>query len=1113
VLRYIISYLHVKIKYTTHAILPLMTPFETAYKRLNPAQKKAVDTIDGPVLVVAGPGSGKTQVLALRVAHILSVTDMRPSNVLCMTFTDSASHNMRERLITFMGEDAYRVSIHTFHNLCTAIISGNPEYFYNGATLRAADEVTKYNVIEQIIESMPYDARLRSKHPEQGYTYLRSVQQVIGFIKKAGLTPDDFKKVLDRNDQDIVFLNEQLGPILEKTVTAAVFEELVASFEKLHEEKGNKAVLTYHSLIDALYYNLKTSVKEKADLSAWKTKHTEKNTKGEREFKETKRADILREVHTVYEQYSKNMYDQGYYDFDDMILDVLKALEAHPTLRYKLQEQYQYILVDEFQDTNDAQMKIIWQLTNNEVSEGRPNIMAVGDDDQAVYKFQGAELSNIVEFTKMYRDVEIVTLTENYRSNSEIVDSALSMIRQGSHRLENILEGFSKNLSSGRPFDGKNKLKKLKAIDSQEFDTKLHEYAYIADEIRSAMDNGVEAEDIAVISRNHRELVELVPYLQAKQVPIRYEREQHVLTEPHIMQIVTILRYAHEGLAADHDSMLPKILSYPFWGIDTLDIWKHSRTAFSERKSWQDVEDVPARVKIALTELLEITRLATHENAEHVIDHVIHKTGLRDFYFNTDTFTHEKSEYLVFLSSLRTFVQAVREYKQGKELSVADVITFVDTYENNNLILSDTSPFVNARNAVNLLTAHKSKGLEFEVVFIVSATDKQWTGGGHAGNVKLPQNLPLAPAGDEEDDWLRLFFVAITRAKNHLYITSHRADGSGKKAHMIRFMESLGLGEREQAELPEVNATSVLESSVLSADRKHMHISSRFLDTEKALLDTLTKDHVLSITHVNNFLNVGKGGPIYFMENNLLRFPQAKTASAGFGTALHAVLSKALVCFKKEKKHAPLEKVKEWFTEFLIHERLSKADYALQHAKGMDVLPLVYQEKILTFRGDECTEVDFKHEGVVLGGKVPVSGKIDLIRFVEEGDRDIYVCDYKTGKEKKSWTGKTPIDKIQLHFNRQQLIFYKILIQKSKNYSKYTVTCGQLEFLQTTGESLAVLSTEITDDEMHRLERLVVAIHGRIQEHDFTVPEHVLELKDLEAIEAFEEYLLEGKYS
>ncbi len=1081
------------------------TPFETAYKRLNSNQKKAVDTIDGPVLVVAGPGSGKTQVLALRVAKILLETDMRPSNVLCLTFTDSASHNMRERLITFMNEDAYRVSIHTFHNLCTSVINANPEYFYNGANLRPADDVTKYSVIENIIENLPYNAKLRSKHPDQGYTYLKDIQQVLGHIKKAGLTPEDFKKILDKNDEDIIVLNERLGTILDKRSSAAVYEEFRTAFEKLYTERGSKSVLHYHSLIDALYYNFSTSVEDSTQFSKWKDDNTEKNTKGNREFSDTKKAHILREVATVYEQYQTAMFNQGYYDFDDMILDVLKTVAVNPTLQYKLQEQYQYVLVDEFQDTNDAQMQLIWLLTNNPATEGRPNIMVVGDDDQAVYKFQGAELSNILEFTKMYTSVEIITLTENYRSNTDIVASSLSMIRTGAHRLENILKGFTKDLSSSRAFDIKNTLKRKTAIDVQEFDTKLHEYAYIANEVKKAIDSGIEAEDIAVISRNHKDLVGLVPYLQARHIPIRYEKEQHVLTEPHIVQLLTILRYANQGLTEAHEDLLPKILAFPFWNIKTIDLWKLSRTAYTERKGWFDVEVESEDIIKAKTELLEITRLATHENAEHVIDYIINNTGFRDYYFNSDKFTHEKSEYLVFLSSLRTFIQAVREYKQGKGLSVSDVLMFVDTYEDNNLILSDTSPFVNARNAVNLLTAHKSKGLEFEVVFIVAATDKVWAGGGMHNKLSLPTNLPLAPAGDTEDDQLRLFFVAVTRAKNHIYITSHRADDSGKKAIPARFVSSLGLAESDPAVLPDVDSTSLLESSMLSANRKHIHIAPGFLDTEKALLDTLTKDHVLSITHINNFLNVDKGGPMYFLENNLLRFPQAKTASAGYGTALHSVLNTALLCFKKEKKYPSLTQVQEWFTECLVHERLSRADHTVYLERGLDTLTHIYTEKILTFTGDELTEVDFKHEGIVLGGNVPVSGKIDLIRPVESG---IYVCDYKTGKEKKNWTGATPIEKLQLHFNKQQLIFYKLLIQKSKNHSHLKVLAGQLEFLETKGDHLINLSTEIETEDIYRLEKLVCAVHKRIQAHDFSIPESIAGLSGLEAVKAFEEVLL-----
>lgn len=1084
------------------------TPFTEAYKKLNPAQKKAVDTIDGPVLVVAGPGSGKTQVLALRVAQILNETDMRPSNVLCLTFTDSAAHNMRERLISFMDEDAYRVSIHTFHNLCTSIISNNSEFFYRGATLRAADDVTKFGVIEKIIESLPHNADLRSYHPDQGYTYIRDITQTISHIKKAGLTVADFKKVLDENDKDLVILNARLGPILSKTATQAVYEEFVSEFTKLHKEKGDRRVLSYHSLIDALYINFNTGVTEKSEFSKWKDTHTEKNTKGERIFKDTRRADKLRELLTVYEQYMENMFNQGYYDFDDMILDVLKTVEKSDILRYKIQEQYQYILVDEFQDTNDAQMRLIWLLTNNPASEGKPNICVVGDDDQAIYKFQGAELSNIVDFTKMYTGVEVITLTENYRSNTDIVASSLSMIRTGTHRLENILKGFTKDLRSSRAFDGKNILKKKTAIDVQEFDTKLHEYTYVAGEIQKAIKAGIEAEHIAVIGRNHKDLVGLVPYLQKKEIPIRYEREQHVLTEPHIQQIVSILRYGNSGLTELHDDMLPSILSYPFWGITTLELWQLSRAAYTERKSWTEVDHVPS-VKKAIDQLLEITRLATHENAEHVIDYIINKTGFRDYYFNSDVFTHEKSEYLVFLSSLRTFVQAVREFRQGKELSVADVISFVDTYEDNNLILSDTSPFVNARNAVNLLTSHKSKGLEFEVVFILSATDKVWAGGGMPNKLKLPGNLPLAPAGDTEDDQLRLFFVALTRAKNHLYVTSHRADDSGKKANRLRFVESLGVGESEEVVTEEVDTTSLLESSMLTGNRKHVHMGPQFLDTEKALLDTLTKDHVLSITHINNFLNIEKGGPMLFLENNLLRFPQAKAAPLGYGTALHNTLNKSLLCLKTEKRYPSLEEVTEWFTAQLKFERLSKSEFKVNLDRGIDALKRIYIEKIMAFVGDELTEVDFKHEGVVLSDgsvHVPVAGKIDLVRFADGG---VYVCDFKTGGEKKDWNGKDQHAKVQLHMYKQQLTFYKLLLKKSKNYSGFNVLGGQLEFLETEGERLIDLSTEIEDAEVERLEKLVVAIYKRIQAHDFSIPAEVLELDGLAAVEKWEEVLLQ----
>ena len=1047
--------------------------FNTSYKRLNKAQKEAVDTIDGPVLIVAGPGSGKTEILSLRVANILLQTDIKASNILCLTFTDSATHNMRSRIERYLKEDAYRVNIHTFHNLCTTIISDYPEYFYNGIIVHPADDVTKINILTDILKNLSHDSNINSFHPEKGYTHLNTIQNTISNLKKSGLTYEDVNNILDENDKDLIILNERLSSILSERSTEEIYNKFCIEFEKLYKERGNKKVLNYFSLIDALYLNFKTNVKEKKDFSDWKKDNTDKNTKGETIFKDTKKSHILREINQVYKKYQDELYKRGFHDFDDMIIDCLTVLRKNESLRLKIQEQYQYILVDEFQDTNDAQMQIIYLLTQNDFNENKPNIMAVGDDDQAIYKFQGAELSNIISFTKMYNDVKIITLTQNYRSNDEIVNASLNMIRNSQSRLENLIKDFVKELKSDNKLSEKNVLNSKKAIEIKEFDTKLHEYTYVADQIKNTIDKGIEAEHIAVISRDHKSLISLVPYLASRQIPIRYEKEQHVLKQTHIQQIVEILKFANKTHIEDNDFYLSRILSFPFWKIDRIDLWNLSRKAYKDRIDWLSVETDSKSIK--------------------------------DYYFNNDKFKNEKAEYLIFLSNLRAFIQAIREYRQGKDIKVSDVVDFVKIYEdNNNLILSDKSPFVNARNAVNLLTAHKSKGLEFEVVFVISGVENVWAKKKANQNV-LPKNLPINPAGDNEDDWLRLFFVTLTRAKNHIYITNHRADDNGKETDRLRFLNMLST-KIEEGVIENINATDMLESSLLD---NNSVLKAEFIDSEKALLDSILEDYIPAITHINNFLNIPRGGPIMFLENNLLRFPQAKSASAGYGSAMHNVLNKSLLHLKSEGKKPTFDEVKKWFIDSLRFERLSRDDFNYYSEKGLDSLELIYKEKILTMNVNDKSEVDFKHEGVVFKDKdliFPFTGKIDILHFVN--DKDVYVADYKTGKVLKDFDKGAEYEKIKSYFYKNQLISYKILIDKSKNYHNLNVLGSTLEFIE--GEELKDLTLNITDEDVERVEKLIIAVYKRIMNHDFSVPEYIKEMGELESIEEFERVILEG---
>ena len=408
------------------------------YNNLNPQQQKAVDTLEGPVLVVAGPGSGKTELLSLRVANILRTQDVSPSNILCLTYTEAAATNMRQRLAGLVGPAAYQVAIHTFHSFATEIINRFPEYFYNGASFQPADELTQIELLENIFNGLSYSNPLSSKH-QQAYTYLGDVQNAIADLKKAGITPDQFEQIMQQNSQIL----EKISPAIEAVFTPRVskqtieqIQELIGQLSVLYQEESDdeSGLGRPESLAKSLGTSLNLALASALELdktspiSEWKRKYTTKDSQDRIMLKDVQRLPKMRALADVYRQYRHDLHAAGYFDFDDMLLDVLEALSSQAELRYALQEQYQYVLVDEFQDTNDAQMRLINYVTDAPVYEGRPNIMAVGDDDQAIYKFQGAKIANIQQFREHYQDVTQIVLVKNYRSGQAILDLARHVI-------------------------------------------------------------------------------------------------------------------------------------------------------------------------------------------------------------------------------------------------------------------------------------------------------------------------------------------------------------------------------------------------------------------------------------------------------------------------------------------------------------------------------------------------------------------------------------------------------------------------------------------------------------------------------------------------------------
>ncbi len=1256
--------------------------FSQRYAKLNSAQKKAVDTIDGPLLVVAGPGSGKTEILGMRVAQILKETQAMPSNILCLTFTDSASQNMRDRLSRLIGERAYGVAIHTFHNFCVDIIRKHGEFFYHGATFRAADPITQISVLENLFNALDHDDPLRSYHPEEGFVYLKATQNAISNIKKSGLMPHELVEILDDNEKGFETISATVLPAFEERLSKKDFSAIERAVQALADagskrvkeareakEKGGEksgvksgeksaAAIAFHSIEEAVASSIADALSEasKKDetepLSKWKAKWIVKDDDGRKVFKDALNIGRMRSFAALYKAYQTEMHRLGYFDFDDMILDVIQALSTNARLRYELQEQYQYLLVDEFQDTNNAQMRILSLLTSAPEHGGRPNIMVVGDDDQAIYKFQGAELSNILDFRHRYIDVGLVSMTDNYRSTQGILDLAMNIMRKGEKRLENLIPDLSKQLKS---FKSANKTEDRSDVTRHRtnldvtsesllrdmgsatdvsyhlFETHLHEYKFVAQKIRELIDAGTKPEDIAIIGRKHANLEAIVPFLRNEKVPIKYEREQNVFAEPHIREIIMIARYISSVIGSQpHESaqedLLPTILSFPFWGIRRIDVWNISLEAKRSGKTWLEVMasmgepgfgdtnggSYGKRVADIAEFLIELSVEAKSAPLELILDRIIgahvalavdtdkeddlddglerdsdkpdakFTSPFRAHYFSGEKFSHARSEYLSFLSSLRVFINAIRAFDGFDSLSghltIADLVKFVDMYEKNNLSLNDESPFVTARSAVNLMSAHKSKGLEFDTVFVLSCQDDVWASRGMPDRIPFPINLPVKPAGDSEDDQLRLFYVALTRAKDNLILTAHEVKEGGKKASRLRFLvdavpESEALvGSIDKLALAKFapEAEELLESAQMA------YHTTEFLDEENALLRGLVENYKLSVTHLNNFLNVPKGGPRLFFEQNLLRFPQSKTPSGAYGSAIHSTLECILLDLKKktetsnetqfgadtggkkrEKSDAaaelmPIDDILAEFEKFLKKEKLHPADFKLFLSRGKAALTAFMAKRSDTFKDADIAEMDFGREQILIvdpdadgyaddgighedfpnKGRAFITGKIDKVSISED---QLSVHDYKTGRAFESFEDATGTMAIKGYHYKNQLLFYKLLIEHSAycrevlfprlrsasrglhGAANTDVRFGVIEFVEPVGtkKEIHCAELELTDEDADRLKKLAVAVYQRIQALDFEMPAEIAQKyakgeykNDFDAIRDFEEFLL-----
>lgn len=1122
--------------------------FRYALDRLNPNQRAAVEQTDGPLLVVAGPGTGKTQLLSARVAYILQNTDTLPQNILCLTFTESGAGNMRERLTRFIGQAAYDVTIGTYHAFGGDLIRRFPQYFGEHREQSPVDGLGQREIVQAIVDKMAFRNPLKSSQH-----HLHDLMSTISEVKRGLLSEDDLRAIAADNLTLLTEVNSQAKDIFaDFTRMPSKADKALPYFENLLGFMAGRDQADYtlgnniRPLADVVRYELAQAIAEASDatftskpstkpLTAWKNKWLTKDSDNNFVFDGQRENERIAALADVFRDYSTALEDRGLYDFDDMILRSIRALEEHQDLRFTLQEQYQYIMLDEFQDTNAAQLKLIRLLTNNPISEGRPNVMAVGDDDQAIYAFQGAEISNMLEFARMYNGTTVINLTDNYRSHPEILHIAHEVAQQIGTRLESSFEDMSKILVAAN-----HDIAPQAHIDRHEFIADVGQYSWIASQVAELIKSGVKAQEIAVLAPRHKQLEPLVPFLNALEIPVRYEKRENILEAPVVQQLITISKLVlalQQGQDASGvaESLWPEVLSYNFWELPTSAIWQLSwKIRGDSSLTWSQavLDETIANGSFRLPGLLilALAQQARSQTMEVMLDCIIGneavktyetdmpsvRSPLREFYMGTASTEISKNSmrpdlFYQTLSHLTCLRERLRDHQkaQDKALTLSGLINFVNLYEAAGERLLNTSPYNQHAEAVQLMTVFKAKGLEFEHVFLPSCQDDVWgnSSRGQSNRLTLPPNLaPIRPAGTTADERLRIFFVAVTRAKYGLHLTSYLQTYSGRNTKRLKYLNEQETSDggfktlilpAERQDVRRINH-EVPELNTLELNWRQQHLdylvtgepggNTNDLPIRNLLAERL-ENFQLSPTQLGAFTDLIYSSPQSFFFDYILCFPRASGSDADYGTSIHETLQWVQQQVDLHDSIPQRGPTLDYFEARLKQKRLLPNVMAQFLERGKFSLDLYMTERgSAIFKRGNKAEYNFRHENVRIGedndpkssNGVWLSGKVDLMH-IDRQAKTVCVIDYKTGKAFDRWSSDP-----KLHKFKHQLICYKLLIENSRSYRGYTANVGRIEFVEPDDNGrIHSLELKFNDQDVAETVKLLQAVWRHVKALDF----------------------------
>lgn len=1026
--------------------------FDSEYKKLNVEQKLAVDTIEGPVMVIAGAGTGKTQTIALRIGKILRETQINPGNILCLTFTENAALNMRERLLTFIGSPSYNVRIATFHGFCNSIIKDHPEYFLKSTVeSEAIDDITQIEIIRSLIDKLPSESPL--KNLNFTYFYQKDIISTLSTLKKENIAPVRFDELLKFAAEFVTLAS----PLVDKLIAIRATPKASSAITTLISE------LIDSPRVNSLYqvrlkYFLTLYTSEASTLSELK-----KNVK---DFIENLNNNLpkLRDLSNIYQSYQQTLLDRGLYDYEDMILWVILALQTHPELLSQYQEIYQYLLVDEFQDSNSSQMEILNLLTK---AQDNPNLFVVGDDDQSIYRFQGASVENVYTFYQKYqKNLKLIVLKNNYRSHQLILDSSQNVISHNQSRITQYIGHLDKSLKSVSTFDPN-------PINLFAADSAVEENYWVANKIKKLVEEGVIPSNIAVLYRNNADIDDLLPYLSQNNLHYLRSDAINILDTLEIQQLLTLLKYL--AFPSD-DTLLFHVLSFNFVNLKPLNLYKlfHSVTKsnrtlseaifdieFLKKQKFSDI--FIKKLKNFTLRVAKIQKLTNNLPTDEIFNLIIRKFNYLPFILKTGN-----------LSLLKQLNTLYSHLKQSLATEKTDLFTWVkkiDLLFENEIPLNSSALLSEVDSSLRLMTVHKAKGLEFEHVFLIKVLSGKWDNSSGRSLIKLPLGIlryDVAAAANLEED-RRLFYVALTRAKKQIYLSYSRFNDSRREQLASQFVSEINPKFIEK-----IKSDSAIETKALKSLFHPLTPKLQSLNLASYLENYLSTQYRFNITHLNSYLKC----PLCFFFKTILRLPYPKTKSLSFGTSVHGALAFLTEIYKKDNTLIPLSKFLSIFDFNLRRENLSKNDYNDLLSHGHQVLTDYYEHYKNDFNGRCLTEHDFKFFNIRMDD-IPLTGKIDKIEFLS--GQEVNVVDYKTGKPDSKYQELSPEGD---YF--RQLVFYKLLCSEAKAFP-YEVISGTIDFIEKNNKNLFVQKNySLTVEAVNKLKRQITQVFASIKNLDFT---------------------------